>query len=386
MKMRTVATLALALAFAAPTAAQDYAAIKVLDMTRIELPSGPGDTSVILSPDGSRVLSIAQREMCLFAPAQVGPWAKLKCVDKTADSRIRGPSDMRWSPDSKALLMPTYMEALVMFRDTDITVFDPDTFVTTVLTDDGVRDGLMNNRQPADFDLSARWVDEDTIAFFRYAVPAGGLTGREGPWVMTVNTDGSTAKQASKVIIPQGYVLYALAISPDGRRYAHPIEIPDDPENAGIYIAEFGGAPRRLASVEGFGKGLSGIQFSADGKYLMVLGSSDDTEGNQIVHVIDAESGEIIRIAPDQPLAGAAWAPTGSALAYIVRDRENANNPGGLFAASAPGEPGRLLVGGLFNASTCCTNEPFVWASNDTMILGNAEDASITVTYVQLGW
>ena len=35
--------------------------------------------------------------------------------------------------------------------------------------------------------------------------------------------------------------------------------------------------------------------------------------------------------------------------------------------------------------STCCSTEPFVWASNNTMILGRGEDASTTVLYVQLG-
>ena len=68
----------------------------------------------------------AQREICLLAPAQIGSWAELGCIEnRTGRTRIRGPWDMRWSPDGDQLLMPTYTEAFQMFRDTDIAVFDP---------------------------------------------------------------------------------------------------------------------------------------------------------------------------------------------------------------------------------------------------------------------
>jgi len=96
-------------------------------------------------------------------------------------------------------------------------------------------------------------------------------------------------------------------------------------------------------------------------------------------------SGMVFPIAPGQPLVGAAWAPTDAAIAYLTNDRQNDESPGGLFVAAAPGEPGRLLIGDSFNAITCCRNEPFVWADNDTMLLGRAEDGSTTVLYVQLG-
>ena len=116
----------------------------------------------------------------------------------------------------------------------------------------------------------------------------------------------------------------------------------------------------------------------------MVLGAGEGI-GAIVGTIIDVESGAVFPIAPGQPLAGAAWAPTASAIAYLTNNRENDTNPGGLFIASAPGEPGRLLIGERFNPSTCCGNEPFVWASNNTMLLGRAEDASTTVLYVQLG-
>ena len=68
------------------------------------------------------------------------------------------------------------------------------------------------------------------------------------------------------------------------------------------------------------------------------------------------------------------WSPTGSALAYITYDRTNADMPGGLFLAEAPGKPARLLVGGAFFPAVCCGQQPFIWASNDTMLIAQLGD------------
>jgi hypothetical protein len=82
---------------------------------------------------------------------------------------------------------------------------------------------------------------------------------------------------------------------------------------------------------------------------------------------------------------GVAWSPSGSALAYITYDRTNAQMPGGLFLAEAPGKPARLLIGGGFFPTVCCGQEPFTWASNDTMIIAQMGDKLGTVLFVKLG-
>ena len=64
----------------------DYATIKVIGTKVIEIASGPGDSSAILSNDGSRLLSIGVRRMCLLAPAQIGSWAELGCIDKPLEA------------------------------------------------------------------------------------------------------------------------------------------------------------------------------------------------------------------------------------------------------------------------------------------------------------
>lgn len=392
MQMRTVAAGAVLAALLAvnsgPSVAAnevDYATIKVIGTKVIEIASGPGDSSAILSKDGSRVLSVGVSKLCLLAPAQIGSWAELGCIDKPreAETRIRGPWDMRWSPNGDELLMPTHTDAFERFSDTDIAVFDPETFTRTSLTDDGVGGSVMDITQAALFDVSARWIDDNTIAFIRYEIPPGGINERLDPRLMTIDAAGGAPREASGALSEKGALIYALAISPDGKQYAYPLQERDDPDSAGIYLSKFGGEPHRLALMSEVGKNPTGMAFSADGTFLMVLGSAERTSTSGVV--INVETGMVFPIAPGQPLVGAAWAPTDAAIAYITNDRENDENPGGLFVAAAPGEPGRLLIGESFNAVTCCRNEPFVWASNNTMLLGRAEDGSISVLYVQLG-
>ena len=59
--------------------------------------------------------------------------------------------------------------------------------------------------------------------------------------------------------------------------------------------------------------------------------------------------------------------------------------PGGLFLAEAPGKPARLLIGGAFFPTVCCGQQPFTWASNDTMIIAQLGDRMGTVLFVRLG-
>ena len=59
--------------------------------------------------------------------------------------------------------------------------------------------------------------------------------------------------------------------------------------------------------------------------------------------------------------------------------------PGGLFLAAAPGKPARLLIGGGFFPTVCCGQQPFTWASNDTMIVAQLGDKMGTVLFVRLG-
>ena len=97
-------------------------------------------------------------------------------------------------------------------------------------------------------------------------------------------------------------------------------------------------------------KNPTGLAFSADGRFLMVLGFAEDTTTTMGV-VIDVETGMV-----DPDCSGPAAGRRGMGADGVRRsptstnDRENDENPGGLFVSAAPGEPGRLLIGDGFNA------------------------------------
>src|SRR5262245_45618953 len=274
---------------------------------------------------------------------------------------------MFWSPAGNRLLMPTYTDALVRFRDTDIRLFDPATFAVRNLTEDSFNGSLLNGKGPANLDVLARWIDSDTIAFVRYAIPEGGFTQGASASLMMIEVEGGDPKPALQISSGGKIPVWAIAVSADGRQIAYGVVDKDNADNAGIYLLNLGEAtPKRVAAMGGDSKPPTGLAFSADGKFLLLLGRNADGIDASI---IDLASGAIVPVDPAPNIVGVAWSPKGSALAYITYDRTNAAMPGGLFLAEAPGKPARLLIGGAFFPTVCCGQQPFTWASNDTMIV-----------------
>ena len=375
--------LGMAVALCGHAAAQDYAAYRVLDTRVIEdMLTSAGQKAALLSPDGSRVLHLDGREFCLLAPSQIGPWAEIACAQSTPDNRPGLAVDMLWSPAANQLLMPTYADAFERFKDTDIRLFDPATFTVRNLTDDSF-DGSLLNDGPANLDVLARWIDGDTIAFVRYAIPEGGFKQGASTSLMTIDVAGGLPEPAFEIASKGGVQIWAMAVSADGRQIAYSVADKDDADKAGIYLLNLGEAtPKRVASMLDAGEPPSGLAFSADGKFLLLLAPNLDGIDAK---VIDLASGAIVPVDPLQKIVGVAWSPRGSALAYVTYDRTKPDMPGGLFLAEAPGKPARLLIGGGFFPTVCCGQLPFTWASNDTMILAQLGDKMGTVLFVQLG-
>ncbi|MGE3832283.1 MAG: hypothetical protein AB7F76_14905, partial [Parvibaculaceae bacterium] len=151
--------------------AADYSSYRVTASQVLDLMAGPANTAVLLSPDGSQLLHIAS-DICVMAPAEAGTWDRVRCIKNSPAYGLRAPEDALWSPRGDRLVMPTYVDGLLRFRDTDIQVFDPQAMTVTNLTDDGNDSGLLNNPKPANLDFSARWLNNDTIAFLRYSIKA----------------------------------------------------------------------------------------------------------------------------------------------------------------------------------------------------------------------
>lgn len=328
--------------------------------------------SLVLSPDGTHVLSTETGKLCLYDldadPALIVSCGELAKVGRT--------EELLWSPGGERLLMPTFSAAILAMRDTDIAILDPATWTTTNLTDDDFDDYLFGG--PAFMDVSAQWVDEDTVLFVRYDIPVDGLSARGQPALVEMDVGGEVAEVFAP--LAEGGLVYALALSHDQQRVAFVLDDPDNnPKLHGIHVYEIGGkAPRRLVGVTDLG-GLVpfGLSFSADGKYLLALREHPEQNAGTIAMVVTIESGAVSHVtAPDRTVFGVAWSPTGSALAYVAAEPgDGPDDPGGLFIADPPDGPGRLVLAGPYKPPVCCGNQPFVWASNDTMVLGNMAQA-----------
>lgn len=364
--------------------AEDYSRLKVIDTTEMDIKAGPGLSAVLLSPDGTRALQIDGMNFCLLAPAEIGPWAELSCARGSRDLLFGSVEDMLWSPDGTQLLTPTYARAFERFQDTDVQLLDPATLALTDLTDDRADGSLLHDHTPANLDIVSRWLDDETIAFIRYSIPGDGFSQRSGPWLMTVSASGGEAKRISKPLSPNGMV-YTLAVAPDGKRIAYAVDDRNDAKSAGIFLTDVdGAAPRRIATMASLPAPPLGLAFSADGNYLMSVTSTSANTGI-VANVINLESGDVISVGDGQTITGAAWSPSGSALAYLVYDRDKPANPGGMFIANSPGAPGRLLVGGALMPPVCCGKLPFTWAANQTMLLSRIDTGGTKVLYVRLG-
>jgi hypothetical protein len=363
--------------------AADYQRYRVIDTAALDLMAGPANTAALLSPDGSRLLHFDGGHICLLTPAEAGAWNKVGCT-KEQDLGLRAPEDALWSPRGDRVVMPTYVVGLLGLDDTDIRVLDPQAMTVTNLTDDGYEGGLLDNPRPDNFDLIARWLDDDTIAFLRYRITKEGIGSGGPPSVMTVKAAGGEPIALATVSGAERLLVYVLAISANGGRIAYSYDDRTNPGVTGIYVLEAGGiTPKRVAAMADVGQPPAGMAFSADGNFLLLLGPNETKMGLD-ARVLDLATGEIVPVDASQNVTGVAWSPIGSALAYVTTDRMKVDEPGGLFLANRPGEPGRRLLKGAFMPPVCCGNLPFTWAYNDTMILGNVakHDAPL---FVRLG-
>jgi hypothetical protein len=382
------AGFAVALAFATGATAQGYAKYRVLDTAVIQdMWAGPAHTAALLAPDGSRLLHLGRgdRDMCLYAPAQIGSWVELACAEYTDDNRPGEAQDMFGAPAGDELLMPSQQDALQAFRDTDIRVFDAATFTVRNLTDDGFEGSFLKNRGPAELDMLAQWGGDGSIFFVRYSIPAGGYTQGASTSLMRIAADGGQPQKLLDITSTGNAPVWNFTVSSDATLMAYSIDNPKA-DNAGIYLLEVGATePNRVAELTALdGMRVSGLAFSADRKFLLLLGRKED-DGYNTARVLDLASGEVIPVDAHQNVTGVAWSPTGSALAYVTYDRTKPEMPGGLFLAPEPGKPARLLIGGGFYPPVCCGDRPFIWASNDTMVLSQMNKNLGTVLYVQLG-
>jgi hypothetical protein len=175
-----------------------------------------------------------------------------------------------------------------------------------------------------------------------------------------------------------------MAVSADGVWIAYGLQSASDPAQSGVWLLPQDGssATRRIADLAAIGASPTSLSFSADAIRLLLISSSPS--GSIEPRVVDISSGVVSAVAPGARVTGAAWSPTGSTLAYVTFDPDQPSMPGGLFVTDTPGEAGRLMVGGAFMAPACCGQFPFMWATDNSILLTGIDTQMGTVTLVRL--
>ena len=145
------------------------------------------------------------------------PASELSCGE--IERSIGSTEDMFWSPGGTRLVMPTFTDAILAFRDTDIVVLDPETWTETNLSDDGFDDYIFGGVpvQCGQVPAVARRRDADVRALRR----AGGRNGRSRNYQRSCGS--ISAARSPKSSRPWRAVQRsstALQSRPDGKRVA----------------------------------------------------------------------------------------------------------------------------------------------------------------------
>lgn len=404
--MKSVPLLLVLLAmmvFALPAAfaqdAPDYGHYRLIDVQELDLFAGPGRTAAHLAPDGVQFAHANGGELCIYNRS-TGPWAQDRCFALPPEL-LTDPEDMRWSPEGRYLTLPTY-EALRYFRDSDIRVLDTVDGAVMNLTDDGIDTSLLGDYR-GNLDLAPRWLDDDTLLFVRYATNANapadaGLSERMQPaalYSVDVPAAGAPAPPEPVAEIAAGFSVptYLLAVDRPNARVAYNVDIPGSAQGQSLWQIglDDGDAPALLVDLPR-NKFLITIDYAADGRTLMVF-RVDAVTFALNVELVATETSEVTTLDPanvtnsnPQPsdeaqIVGAGWSPTGSAIAYVVRDRVNPD-ASGLYIASAPDQPGQLILPGEFSGTTCCQRMPIDWAQNDIIMIGRGSEAGVLLVQV----
>jgi hypothetical protein len=213
------------------------------------------------------------------------------------------------------------------------------------------------------------------------------------PNIMAIAPEGGEVERLG--VLPHGnqaFLVTHFTPSADGLSLTYGVDVRDE-ANAGVWVSALDGSDaRRVAAVSDDQLGriflLNGAT-SPDGRYALALGISpnfDDPTAPEASPTRFADLSETAPtgqlIDPERYVLSAGWSPTGSALAYIVRDiTDEANN--GLYVTAAPGEPGRLILPGQFFIPTSNQRQSIIWGADNTILLSDFTTQRLVVVRME---
>lgn len=275
------------------------------------------DTSshMILSPDGSSIAYQSEGELCLYE------------IDATTEDctpipeRFRGRIPLlQWSPDGQYIIFQE--DALRMFVDADIWLYDVETQIISNLTDDGDAEfGLGEFEEAVWLDTPATWGPDNQIYLLRTSFQANDTLDDAAYELLKVDPDSGDITliqdltgqfEIFSVFNQQGYSLDGvMSVSPDAAQLMILVMERDrDSRNTGLWLLDLQGIedPKKIAASLDFTGGyseealgddtfrvLESIAWDAEGTGVFVYATSPDFL-NMVYHM-DIDSGEIVPMA-----------------------------------------------------------------------------------------
>jgi hypothetical protein len=347
----------------------DAAGLRVAGQTEIDLLAGPGNSGAYLAPDGAHFAHLRSRTICIYeGDTQQG------CVDLEGKIATLDSESIRWSPDSRYLVMTE--DFFRTFNDPDIWVIDTADYSLRDLTDDGQGRVSIGSETVKGIDVVPGWLPDNRILFLRYNRLQGETM---PPDVYVVAPDSGSPQKLGALQTRDNFAVYALDVQ--GDRLVYSYAAPKDTPDNGIWVSDLDGGNARQIAQTDRARLATWVDMSPDGRFVLAGApgiSMTYKPEDSLVYLVDVDSGSISLIDPERYLMGAGWAPTGSTLVYTAFDAIQPEQSG-VFVSGAPGTPGMKLLDGRYNAATPQLRKPIAWGANNVVLLSRSPEPGIVL-------
>jgi Tol biopolymer transport system component len=358
----------------------------VLDTMELDLRAASGGTHAHLSPNGNLIAYGDPTKFCIYT---VAGEEKLCTALNTDDNRTQIDDDsVVWSPDSsKVVFSSPFMRVL---RNPGIWVMDAVTGEITKVTGVGYERASLLRGEDIVFDLAPQWLpDSQHLVFLRYSQVK---KERTGPFIDVLDLATGEITEYDN-LISQSVSIYLTGISADGKLLAYNNEGRGSKIEGGLWLYNLDTRQfKKLTSIDHPKYTPRIMSFNADATQILVTDASELSFATpngfdpalSPVYIVDVATGEKMLVDDTRYAGWVGWSPDGKRIAYLVYDPIQQPDISGLYIATEPGKPGKLVLPGYFIVPTDRQGQPIIWADNDTLILSERE-RGFKLTVVKLG-
>lgn len=345
----------------------DVTKLTLTERTTLDLLAGPARTAVLPAPDGEHFVwtgsEDGERVICLYTIAGVS--SGCAPVPKDIDNH-----SLRWAPDSSGVVFA--QDALRMFLDSDIWLFDAVALNVRNLTDDGETSVNFFSEEIDDVpvDILPMWgADSQRIYFLRYSFVE---EKRTRPELYAYDLASDALELVHNFTLSDPFSVYVMTISAQGDQLAYVVDRRNEAPQLRILNLETK-EDRLLATVARQARLISAIgylEFSPDGRYLLAHDA-----GPLLVFSLNAETpavrifdmnGAEIPVDTERFAAIGGWLPEGAGLVYLTWEIDP--EQGAIFVLPEPGQPAHQLLEERYSGTTS-NQESLYWGANQTLLL-----------------